>query len=124
MSQETTKVLTKAKYLSPFCHPCHPLKMVQTPCISAFCHPATLKEEKYYYIMIEKNLLLACTLFSFGFQIICRIVCTIRLFFVTLPRTYHVRTLLFALIALGDRAMTMKRETFIRRNDGISNKKQ
>ena len=30
--------------LSPFCHPCHPYKRMQTPCTSAFCHPVTLFE--------------------------------------------------------------------------------
>ena len=30
------------KHLSPSCHPCHPLKRVQTPYTSAFCHPDTL----------------------------------------------------------------------------------
>ena len=28
--------------LSPFCHPCHPLKRVQTLCGRRFCHPVTL----------------------------------------------------------------------------------
>ena len=35
-----------AEKLSPLCHPCHPLKRVQTLCTSAFCHPVTLFCEK------------------------------------------------------------------------------
>ena len=44
----TIAVARKAGFLSPFCHPCHPLNRVQTPCLSAFCHPVTLKEENSY----------------------------------------------------------------------------
>ena len=35
----------KSEFLSPFCHPCHPQKRVQTPCTSSFCHPDTLKQQ-------------------------------------------------------------------------------
>ena len=33
--------------LSPSCHPWHPLKRVQMPCISAFCHPDTLFSKNF-----------------------------------------------------------------------------
>ena len=41
------------QHLSPSCHPCHPVKRVQTPCTSAFCHPDTLFSKKSYMKFVE-----------------------------------------------------------------------
>ena len=45
-----TRVCKRYNNLSPSCHPCHPQKRVQTPYISAFCHPDTLFSKKSIYI--------------------------------------------------------------------------